>query len=80
MTFEYNVDCVNTSHSFPSICLCDQWNNDIHFEEITGKQCVFPMDDSLAPDDEVTSGINETLAAQSAKVHTAKGVKTGTGR
>merc|ERR1711988_290473 len=23
MTFEYNVNCVNTSYDFPSICLCD---------------------------------------------------------
>merc|ERR1719231_1820342 len=76
MTFEYNVDCVNTSKSFPSICLCDQWNNDIHFEEITGKQCLFPADDSLAPssnsstdDDDFYDGINQTLAAQSAHIH-----------
>ena len=70
MTFEYNVDCTNSSKSFPSICLCDQWNNDIHFEEITGKQCLFPADDSLAPSDDDNDGINASLAASSARVHT----------
>ena len=73
MTFEYNVDCTNSSKSFPSICLCDQWNNDIHFEEITGKQCLFPADDSLAPSDDDNDGINASLAASSARVHTTKG-------
>merc|ERR1711985_41294 len=92
MTFEYNVDCVNTSKTFPSICLCDQWNNDIHFEEITGKQCLFPADDSLWIGDEYAANstssnassanssgiINQTLAAVAANIHEAKGVHKGT--
>lgn len=39
MAFEYNTDCIDDHAEFPSVCLCDAWNNNIHYGEMTGETC-----------------------------------------